>query len=100
MFSQRLLLGVLCSQTFEDQEGDVHVIVYCFPPPSLYDVVVFVLYLFDRALFLQCSHVTPMQSPYVLNSNVVSYRRILQKKVSVYQQLCKNDTPVNTRKQI
>lgn len=80
MFSQRLLLSVLCSQTFEDQEGDVHVIVYCFPPPSLHDVVVFVLYLFDRALFLQCSHVTPMQSPYVLNSNVVSYRRILQKK--------------------
>lgn len=88
MFSQRLLLGVLCSQTFEDQEGEVHIIVYCFPPPSLHGVVVFVfyiylyiyIYLFDRALFLQCSHVTPMQSPYVLNSNVVSYRRILQKK--------------------
>lgn len=57
----------------------------------------FYIYLFfNRALFLQCSHVTSMQSPYVLNSNVVDYRRILHKPLSYKQRLCKNDTPVNT----
>lgn len=33
--------------------------------------VLFYYYLFNRALFLQCSHVTSMQSPYVLNMNEV-----------------------------
>lgn len=41
----------------------------------------FLCNLFNRALFLQCSHVTPMQSPYVLNSDVVSCRRLLRRSL-------------------
>lgn len=48
------------------------------PSHSVHDEVFFFCY-FNRAFFLQCSHVTSMQSPYVLKSNVVNNRRILHK---------------------
>lgn len=88
-FNQMLFLSVF-HKLLRISEGDVH---WCFVTPSVHDVF---LYLFDRALFLQCSHITSMQSPYVLNSNVVNYRRIF----SVQQWLCKNDTSSDTHKQI
>lgn len=60
---------------FEDLGGrsSRYFLSFSISPSSVHDdddVVVF-LYLFNCALFLQCSHVTSMQSPYVLNSNVV-----------------------------
>lgn len=41
-----------------------------------------VLYLFECALFPQCSHVISMQSPYVLNSDVFNCRRICLAKTA------------------
>lgn len=80
--------------------GEVHAIVSPFlflhtspPPPTPSS---YCLYLFNRALFLQCSHITSMQSPYVLNSHVVDYRRISHEPLSYKQRLCKNDTLTNT----
>lgn len=81
MLSQMLLPDVAVFTKFEDLAGRGS---NCFsssplPPPSVHGVV---FISFNRALFLQCSHVTSMQSPYVLNSNVVDYRRILHKPLS------------------
>lgn len=72
------LLSVLLSQPFEDLVGEKFTVVSPpppSPPPSVHGVVFH--FFFNRALFLQCSHITSVQSPYVLNSNVVNYRRIL-----------------------
>lgn len=80
MLSQMMLLCVLFLQMFEDMEVVAHTIISS--SSSLDSWCYFLKYLFDRALFLQCSHVTSMQSPYVLNSNVVTYRRILHKPLS------------------
>lgn len=116
LLGRRMLLVMKCSakscssaccfQTFRGSGREKFTLlftVFVLPPFMMF--FFFCSIFFDCALFLQCSHVTSMQSPYVLNSNVVNYRRILQRKkkktsLSVYQRLCKNDTPVNTHKQM
>lgn len=94
MLSQMLLLSVLFSHLFLEGICVRRSSRYCFsfPPPSVHFLYI---YIFNCALFLQCSHVTSMQSPYVLNSNVVDYRRISHKPLSNKQRLCKNDTLTN-----
>lgn len=64
---------------------------YCFSFPLLLPqfMMLLFIYIFDCALFLQCSHVTSMQSPYVLNSNVEDYRRISHKPLNYTKTLQK-----------
>lgn len=74
--------------SFEDPGGGKFTLLFLHSSSSLsscrFFFCLFVCFnvFFNRALFFQCSHVTSMQSPYVLNSNVVSYRRILHKPLS------------------
>lgn len=87
-------------KNFEDLVGEKFTglfLLLLLPLPQF--KVLFISFLFfNRALFLQCSHITSVQSPYVLNSNVVDYRRILTTSLSVKQRLCKNDTPTDTNR--
>lgn len=63
--------------------GEVHAIVspFLFLLPQ-FMVIFFFFCLFNCAFFLQCSHVMSIQSPYVLNSNVVDNRKIIHKPLS------------------
>lgn len=96
------LLSVPFSQTKDLKGGvggaEVHAILSPFLvlPPSVHDNLCFFFFcLFNRAFFLQCSHVTSMQSPYVLNSNVVS-RRALQKPLRLTKTLQKRHSDKHT----
>lgn len=78
MLSQMLLM--LFSKTFEDpgggREGEVHAIV----SPVLFFLPQYMMF-FNIFLIVPCFF-NAVSSPYVLNSTVVDYRRILHKPLS------------------